>query len=223
MKTNPARTFVLYNTLADPLSTTTTFSPLLTGLPEERIVCVGRLDTSKGQDILIHAIKILKAEFPRVRAYFVGSGKDANTFAQLAEKLDVSAHCTFVGSVPHSEVLLWMRSASLTIVPSRIDNLPTTAIESMAVGIPVIGTAVGGIPEVIGNGGILVPPEDPAILAEKISELLRDVYTWEHWATRARKRFLEAFERSRVIPQQVDFLESLIATYLQGGRNTQCR
>jgi glycosyltransferase involved in cell wall biosynthesis len=214
MKTAPERTFVLYNTLSDPLDPNC-LSPKLNGLPEERIVCVGRLDISKGQDILIHAVNILKDKFPNIRVHFIGTGKDAQRFQLLAEELGVSTNCHFIGVVPHHEVLSWMYSASLTVVPSRMDNLPTTAIESMAVGTPVIGTAVGGIPEVLGGGGILVPPEDPASLAESIASLLRDEQLRKLWSNKARTRFLEVFERSRVIPKHADFYEELLAAYGQ--------
>lgn len=201
---------ILYNSLDDPLSTSE-ITQKINGRPEERIVCVGRIDSSKGQDILIRAVVELQNDFPNVRVFFIGDGKDKERFAALAQQLGVEKKCVFIGTVAHADVLSWMHSASCTIVPSRMDNLPTTVIESMAVGTPVIATNVGGIPEILGrDGGILVSPDNPQELSAAIERLLRDDSLRSYLGGKARQRFLECFERSRIIPKQADFIEGLL-------------
>jgi glycosyltransferase involved in cell wall biosynthesis len=99
-----------------------------------------------------------------------------------------------------------MASSRATIVPSRSDALPLTAIESMAVGTPVVASAVGGLPELVRDGvdGLLVPPEDPAALAQAMREVTPAM------GERARERFLEAFSLTSSAPARARQLENLV-------------
>jgi len=105
-----------------------------------------------------------------------------------------------------------MRSATLTILPSRCDNCPLVIIESLAVGTPVIASRVGGIPEVVRDGieGFLVPPDDPPSLATKLSHVLSDPVLLQQMRANARQRFLSQFEQRRAVEAQADWLESIL-------------
>lgn len=132
---------------------------------------------------------------------------------QLARDLGVEDRCTFGGAVGHQEVLAAMASSMATVVPSRSEAFGLVNIESLAVGTPVIASGVGGIVEIIRDGvdGFLVPPEAPEALAKKVEMLLSDPELRQTMSTNARERFLTRFERSKIVKQQVEWLESVVA------------
>jgi glycosyltransferase involved in cell wall biosynthesis len=200
---------VFFNSLADP------FRDLC--LPKNEhgrkvITCVGRLNQSKGQDVLIRAMNKVKDKYPDVLVEFVGTGDLENSLVRLAAELGVDSICSFIGSVAHDEVLRRMASAIVTIVPSRDEAFGLVAIESLAVGTPVIGSRVGGIAEIVRDtiDGFLVPPDDPALLAQKIGMMLSDVELARTMGTNARRRFLEHFEQQAIVAQQAVWLEDLL-------------
>jgi glycosyltransferase involved in cell wall biosynthesis len=82
----------------------------------------------------------------------------------------------FVGSQPRERVLRFLSGATVSVLSSSWENLPHSAVEALAVGTPVVSTAVGGVPEVVHDreNGLLVPPDDPEALAGALRELLAD-------------------------------------------------
>ena len=176
------------------------------------IVCVARLFPSKGQDVLIRAIALLVGEHPELRIEFIGDGPARDSYTQLARDLGVTTRCVFTGSLAHDEVQHRMRSATATILPSRSDNCPLVTIESLAVGTPVIGSRVGGIPEVVRDGidGFLVPADDPQALAAKLSLILTNSGLLQRLRTNARAGFLSRFEQRGAVRKQADWLETIL-------------
>ena len=201
--------------------------PLLNGAasPEDErvghiIVCVGRLDESKGQDVLIRALGLLKSESVNLEIRFVGDGPCRVGYEQLARELGVEEQCNFLGRLPHASVFAEMERSVLSVTPSRSDCGPWTVLESLAVGAPVVASDVGGIPEMIRDGvdGFLVPPDDPEALAEKIKLLLTDTELRETMGRNARERFLTEFELSRNIGRHADWFEEIVASRKGGKR-----
>jgi len=82
----------------------------------------------------------------------------------------------FLGSVSRQAVLRLFRAGDASVLPSAWENFPHTVVEALAVGCPVIATAVGGVPEVVrdGQNGLLVAPNDTAALGEAISRFFAD-------------------------------------------------
>lgn len=183
---------------------------------EDLVVCVGRLHPSKGQDVLISALALLSGPTAMTRVEFLGGGPMLESLRQRAEQQGVADRCRFVGLVSPDEVLARMSRAKVTIVPSRREAFGLVNIESLSVGTPVIASAVDGIREIIRDGedGYLVPPDDPAALAEKLSRVLQDHALRERLGRNARQHFLAEYENSRVVGGQADWLESLV----QGGQ-----
>jgi len=184
---------------------------------EERdhtIVCAGRLHPSKGQDVLIRAVAQAQNVMGDIRVEFLGNGPSSETLRGVARDHGVSNYCTFVGSVPHEEVLARMSRAKLTVVPSRSEAFGLVNIESMAVGTPVIASNVDGVPEIVhdGKNGWLVPPEDPEALAEMLTVALQNDDLRNRLGQNARQSFLERFEESLALTQQAEALEGLIQT-----------
>jgi glycosyltransferase involved in cell wall biosynthesis len=175
---------------------------------------VGRLDPSKGQDVLIESVAILKDQFPDIRVEFVGKGPSRQAYMALAERLGVLQNCHFIGALSHQEVLNSMALATLTVVPSRHEAFGLVNIESLAASTPVVASHSGGIREIVRSGvdGFLVTPGDAKALAEKIAVLLQDPTLRETMAAQARERFMTDFEQRHSVLKQADWLEQLNKT-----------
>lgn len=172
-----------------------------------RIVCVGRFNHSKGQDILIRALSLLPESLP-LSLEFVGVGETLPACMTLAEELGVRERCQFSGSVPHDQVFRKFASASCSVVPSRGEAFGYICVESLAVGTPVIGSRVGGIPEIVRDGldGFLFTPDDPRDLADKLNHFLSPSVNHFDMQQNARHRFYDGFEADKVLKQQITWL-----------------
>jgi glycosyltransferase involved in cell wall biosynthesis len=206
-RVRPERVHVIHNAVPDPLISRSLGSSYSTN----KIICAGRLDFSKGQDVLIRAMRLLPPSLQEVAVEFVGDGMARDSYMKLAEELGVAGKCIFCGPVSNQEVYERMASAAVTIVPSRAEAFGLVNIESMAVGTPVIASRVGGIPEIIRDGidGFLISPDDPPELASRLENILSNRTLRDQMGNNARQRFLEKFEISRVIGETVNWLESL--------------
>ncbi len=105
-----------------------------------------------------------------------------------------------------------IKSSSIVVVPSRMESLPTTVKEAFFLNVPVIGTNVGGIPELITNDetGILVPPENSAKLAQAINELLSDKEKAEKLATNGNTFVKNNMTWDVILPKYIQFYEDLL-------------
>ncbi len=141
-------------------------SRALHGLPWPRIVFAGRLEPDKGPDVLIESLGLMRRA---PAAYLLGAGALQSALAVRAQELRLSV--AFPGWV--AEPGRWMAGASAVVLPSREDAWPQTALLAMALGTPVVGTAVDGLGELLAGGrGVLVPSEDPAALADALAGVL---------------------------------------------------
>lgn len=143
--------------------------------PNKRIVlAIGTLDEVKGHIYLIKAMhKITKARND-VLAVIVGSGPLESKLRKEISKLGLEGKVLLVGREPHNKVPLWINASDVFVMPSLNEGLPTVIPEVMACGRPVIGTRVGGIPDLILSDelGSLVRPRDSESLAQAISDAL---------------------------------------------------
>lgn len=201
------RSVTFHNAMADPQLVAAHQSQARAG-----IVCVGRLSPEKGQDVLVRAVALLAAKYPGIHVAFIGEGGQRVNYSRLANELGIAAYCSFLGPLPHQEVLARMGRAYLSIVPSRSEAFGRVVIESMAMGTPVMASHVGGIPELIRDGvdGFLVPPDDPEALAGKISAVLDNPQMQREMCQNARQRFLTDFEEGVIIPRMADWFEALV-------------
>lgn len=130
-----------------------------------RITVPGRLVPEKGHQSLIAALSLLKTP---VNVTFAGGGPLAQELANAAPDVRIT------GPLPHDEMLTEIAQADLVVIPSIHEGFGLTALEAMALGRPVITTRAGGLPEVLGDTGLLVPVGDSAALAQAIQGLLDD-------------------------------------------------
>jgi glycosyltransferase involved in cell wall biosynthesis len=146
---------------------------LLHSCPRPRLACIGRLSPEKGVDVLLNALALLQKKGKQFTAVIVGDGPERAALEALALTLGVSESVCFTGHLASADVIY--DSADVIVLPSRSEGLPNTLLEAMRADRPTVATAVGGIPEVVGNSeaAVLVPPENPTALAEAILLAIR--------------------------------------------------
>lgn len=134
------------------------------------VVCVGRLCRQKGQAVLLRAWSSIARSVPGARLVLVGDGPDRDRLRTRAP-----GSVLFVGAV--ADVVPWYQAADLVVLPSRWEGMALAPLEAMACGRPVVATDVGGARESLPPSlasRLLVPPGNPALLAEAVTELLLD-------------------------------------------------
>jgi glycosyltransferase involved in cell wall biosynthesis len=136
-------------------------------LPRDSLVFVGRLTEQKALPVLLDAVDRVDG----AQLTIVGDGPERSSLERRA-----SERVRFVGALPRDGVLAHLAGARAAVLSSAWENLPHAAVEALAVGTPVVSTAVGGVPEVVhdGENGLLVPPNDPDALAAAIRRVLED-------------------------------------------------
>ena len=145
-------------------------------LPLEKtlIGTIGRPRPVKGYTYLVEAFARLSETHPDTHLLFVGDGPDQSALMQQAQSAGLAERITFLGDqldIPHL-----LPALDIFVLPSLYEGLPNVVLEAMACGLPVVATAVGGTPELVidRESGLLIPPKEPIILAEALSQLILD-------------------------------------------------
>jgi len=161
------------------------------GIPADAplIGTVGRLSEVKRQDVLIRAFARVRQTVPTAHLVLVGDGPLLKELQSLAAALDVADAVHFAGYQPHSGPFL--RAMDVFALTSRSEGMPQAVLEASVMGLPVVASRVGGLPEVIEEcvTGVMFPSGDDAALATALCDLL---------ANPARRQALGAAARARV-------------------------
>jgi len=147
------------------------------------IVAVGRLIAKKGFGDLIGACRLLMERGKSFRCEIIGEGPLEEELHEQIAQLDLQDCVELPGTKPQPEIRECLAKANAFVLPSVInpdggmDNLPTVIMEAMAAGLPIISTAIGGIPEMViqNETGFLVPSGDVVALADAIERLFDEV------------------------------------------------
>ncbi len=146
------------------------------------ILSVGRLREKKGFDTLITAFSRLRERNLNFKAQIVGYGPMRAKLLAMIDALDIEECVALVEPLPHDDLIALYRRASLFVLPCQVeengdrDGIPNVLLEAMAMELPVITTAVSGIPEAVveDSSGLFVPCRDPDALAKAIQRVLDD-------------------------------------------------
>jgi len=140
------------------------------------ILFIGSNMHRKGVPDLIKAASGVVKKFPQVKFIVAGGDHSAGHLKELCSQYNVEQNFRFVGWKSQEDLLEVYQQATVFVMPSLTEALGVTFLEAMAAGVPVIGTEVGGIPEIIQNGinGLLVPVGSPLDLEKAIIRLLED-------------------------------------------------
>ena len=127
-------------------------------------------------------------------------------------ELEINGNVVYCTNRSWKDAMKIIKSSSVVVVPSRMESLPTTVKEAFYLNVPVIGTDVGGIPELITNDetGILVPPENPSKLAQAVNELLSDKEKAEKLATNGNTFVKNNMTWDVILPKYIQFYENLL-------------
>ena len=164
------------------------------GLPLKRTIVTfaGQIIECKGVQDLLHAWAMLDADV-RSQAELILIGDDFQGGGQYRQRMQSLAHelncpARFVGF--RDDVGEWLLASDLAGVPSHVEPLGNATLEAMACGLPVIGCAVGGIPEMVVDEqtGLLIPPREPARLSAALDRMLRDGPTRQRFGAQGRER-----------------------------------
>ena len=181
-----------------------------------KIITVSRLVHKNAVDILIRAAAILKTHIPHSTFHIqiAGSGPEESKLKQLVKDLKIEDQVHFLGSITQDELPQYLSEADIFVRPSRSEGLGTAFLEAMAAGLPVIGTAVGGIPDFLVDynaktakedaknaNGMFCKPEDPEDLADKINQLMEDAELRIQLGQTGRRLMEEKYSWDRVARQ----------------------
>jgi glycosyltransferase involved in cell wall biosynthesis len=162
------------------------------GIPDGRraVALVGRIDDQKGQDDYVRAAPLVRAAHPDALLLLVGSTAKDDVAAPIRDLIgaegveDVVRFTGYVDDMPGLYAAIDVLAA-----PSRSEGFGLMLVEAMAAGVPIVASAVGAIPEVVGDGpALLVPPRDPAALAAAINRVLDDADAARAMAAAGRER-----------------------------------
>ena len=140
------------------------------------VVSVARLVPVKGLDYLIKAVSLLLQTDNKINLLIIGDGSQRAELEELISELKLDNRVRLMGTIPHEQIAGFLNQADVFVLPSLSEGLGIAIIEAMACGIPVIGTNVDGIPDIIkdNDNGVLVPPGDAEALAGAIDKLLQN-------------------------------------------------
>jgi glycosyltransferase involved in cell wall biosynthesis len=183
-------------------------------------VMVGRMVPLKGVDVLLHATALAARACPDFRVEVAGDGEALPGLRELADRLGLSERVKFLGEVRDVPALLGR--AGLFVLPSHSEGISLTLLEAMARGLPVTATRVGGNAEVVADGttGLLVPPGDPARLADALLTLWRDPALARRLGEAGRARAEGHFDVRRMVAEYEAMYWRLIGRPARVARST---
>jgi colanic acid/amylovoran biosynthesis glycosyltransferase len=181
------------------------------------IISIGRLIEKKGFSDLIRACRVLKEQGTEFRCEIIGEGPLGEALKVEIEQLGLARRVTLPGPKPQHEIRQRLADTTVFTLPSvqdpggGMDNLPTVIMEAMAAGLPVVSTALGGIPEMVVDDetGFLVSPGEPDALARALQRVIVDLALAQRLGENGRKRAEELFSIEKNARQLVQLIEQI--------------
>lgn len=169
----------------------------------------GRLERLKGTLPLIEAFANIRRAVPGAYLRIAGEGPQSYEARRRCFQLGVAAQCDFVGRYAELDGRsAFFGTLDIFVLPTLVEGTPNSIIEAMASGVPIIASAVGGIPDMVSDeAGILVRPGDPDALAEAMLRLARDPGLRGRMGAAARERYRRLFSAEAVLPMLVNTYE----------------
>jgi len=181
------------------------------GADDVVVATVARLYPDKGVWDVVSALAMVRAEGVSLRALIVGDGPERESLRARAASIGAAPHVQFVGA--RNDVPELLAAADVFVLASRSrEGFGIALAEGMAMSLPVIGTAVEGIPELIegGRNGLLVPPCDPIALADALLKLVREPKLRHELGTRGRATVEQRFDARRMVAAYAALYEELL-------------
>jgi glycogen(starch) synthase len=179
------------------------------------LVSVARLERNKGLHDGLAALALIRDELPAGwRWLIVGRGSEETTLHAAIVAAGLAANVTLVGALPDDEVQSLLAAADLALIPSRYEGSSLTALEALARGLPVVATAVGGLPDKVlpGETGFLAPTADPDALAVTLRAALAARIAWPALGAGGRRLVAERFSWDALAEQYLMLYRDLRRT-----------
>jgi len=186
---------------------------------DQAILFAGRLEKSKGIEVLAQAIPLVLKNLPGARFYLAGRDyrymDSRQTCSQYLIENFGKGTIIYLGSLPTQELVQYYRSATVCIVPSLYEPGGTAVFEAMACGCPVIASKVGGLVEVIRDRqtGSLIPPAEARALADAIIELLQKPQMRREISQNALESIRKNFDINNIVRQTLDAYTRTIGSF----------
>ena len=181
------------------------------------IICPRRLEPKNGVEYFIRAIPLVRKQMSDVQFLIVGGGfpDERRRFEQMLQESGEMRDVFFTGNVPNTSMPKFYALSTVATLPSLMEATSISGLEAMASGLPLVGTKVGGIPEIIedGKSGLLVDPRSPEQLAEAYLRLLQSAELRRTLGEGARARVEEVFAWPEIARRTVDVYEKAIAAH----------
>lgn len=177
------------------------------------VVCVARFVPRKRQGDLVAAVARIKATGIALRVVLAGEGPMLPEVRRYAAELEVDELVSFPGQVDRAGVRQLLAEADVFCLSSLWEGMAGTVMEAMASGLPVVGTRVNGITELVEHGstGLLVPPERPDLLADALAELLIDADRRARLGRQGRKKIARDFGIDRMVAAKEELYRAVAA------------
>ncbi|MFA5193511.1 MAG: glycosyltransferase, partial [Verrucomicrobiia bacterium] len=169
--------------------------------PQPTVVFVGRLVAEKDPMNLLEALRLVAARLPQAQFEIIGNGPFKLEMEARIQSSSLESNIKLLPAT--ADIRPALRRAWVFVLPSASEASPNAIIEAMAMGLPVVATRVGGIPELVVDGitGLLVEPHNPASLAEAIVTLLTDETRRRQMGERGRQRILSHHSIQSMVSQ----------------------
>ncbi len=176
------------------------------------IITVGALNASKGLSYLMEALAKLVQEGRRFHWLVVGDGMLRPALESQAWQLGLTSRVHFVGFQQYARIPAWLSAADVLVQPSMDEGLPRSVLEAMSIGLPVVSSEVGGLPEVVrpGETGFLVPRGDIEALARALRALDADPDLRRRLGDAGRRLVEEKYSFEKVMPSFARAIWSLL-------------
>lgn len=163
------------------------------------LLFTGHIIKSKGIYELIDAFREVNNVYPEVILKICGTGAETGALRQHINNCGISHSVELVGNVDPGDMHKWMQASDIFVLPSYREGMPNVVMEAMACGLPVVTTAVGGLPAAIGDcqGAVLVQPENTDQLKNALLRIISDVSFQKEMSVASRKRAEGKFNINR--------------------------
>jgi glycosyltransferase involved in cell wall biosynthesis len=160
---------------------------------EVLLVTASRLTYKNAIDDIIVALQYLDKSY---KFLVLGSGEDEDTLRKTVTKMNLADRVIFKGFVNHEKLPDYLKSSNIFIRPSRSEGLGNSFLEAMAVGIPVIATRVGGIPDFLRDGetGLFCEVDNPKSIAQKVMKLTKDAESRDYIVRQAKEMIEQQYD-----------------------------
>jgi glycosyltransferase involved in cell wall biosynthesis len=172
----------------------------------------GSICKEKGHHLAIEALNILLKHNNDLKLIIVGDGDYRISLSRLIDRLGLKSNVILTGFVPNESIGNYYNAADIYLIPTlRAEGLPFALIEAMSIGLPIIGSRIGGIPNIMEDGkeGFLINPGDINNMVSKVLILLKDRILREELGARARSKVLNELNTNKMVDKTLTILKSI--------------